>query len=98
VNVTGLNGVRNVILSFSDDSIWNNITMNLISGNTFSAFIPAMPEQTLVKYKITAYDNLENFVIKNNLSYQVIPEFSTTIFLLIFIIASSTAIFFKKKK
>lgn len=98
VNITGLNGIREVTLSYSNDSIWYNITMNQNSGNTYSALIPAMPEQTLVQYKITAYDNLENFVIKNNLEYLVIPEFSTITLLLIFIIASTIANFLKKKK
>jgi ribosomal protein S11 len=54
-------GVQNVILSYnSSDVVWTNLTMTLSGGTTYEATIPAMPSETLVNYRIIAYDNIGN--------------------------------------
>ena len=93
VNVTAGNGIREVLLSYSNNTEWTNITMNFIAEDIYNAEIPAMPEQTQVNYRIIAYDNLNNFAVQDNLgglyNYTVIPEFSTTTILTILIITST---------
>ena len=100
VNVSSNYGVRDVILSFSTNNNWINITMNQIDQNTFSATIPGMPDQTPVKYRIIAYDNLDNVEVNDNLgvyyNYNVIPEFSALMFFVILFIISSLVILSKK--
>lgn len=97
VNVTANNGVRKVILSYSNNTEWTNVTMSLVTENSYTADIPAMPDQTQVKYRIIAYDNLNNVAVDDNLggfyNYLVIPEFpSVTIFTTVFIIVTLVAV------
>jgi hypothetical protein len=66
-----LSGVQKVILSYSNDTTWTNLTMTQSGENTYEAAIPAMPSQTLVNYRIVAYDNVNNAAIGDNLSYAV---------------------------
>jgi hypothetical protein len=79
VNVSDLSGVRDVTLSYRNDSLWNNVSMAHIDGDTFSASIPPMPYQATVEYRIIAYDNLGNFAVSDNQGlfyrYTVVPEF-----------------------
>jgi glucose/arabinose dehydrogenase len=97
VDVTADNGVQEVILSYSDNAVWTNITMSHVVGDTHTADIPAMPDQTQVRYRIIAYDNFDNVAVKDNLgnfyNYMVIPEFpSIAIFTAIFIIGTLVAV------
>jgi hypothetical protein len=84
VNVTdAASGVQQVLLSYSNDSTWTNRTMLPTERDTFTADIPAMPNQTNVKYKIVAYDNFNNSAVNDNtglyFTYTVIPEFPSMI-------------------
>jgi hypothetical protein len=84
VNVTdAASGVQQVLLSYSNDSTWTNRTMLPTEGDTFTADIPGMPNQTNVKYKIVAYDNFNNSAVNDNtglyFTYTVIPEFPSMI-------------------
>jgi hypothetical protein len=93
VEVTDSSGVQMVILSYNDNGEYTNVTMSLITGNTYSADIPSMPDETEVRYRIIATDNLGNVAENDNLgllyNYTVIPEFpSATIFALTFITAT----------
>jgi glucose/arabinose dehydrogenase len=96
VDVTDSSGVQEVILSYADNGDWTNVTMNFISGNEYTADIPAMPDQTQVKYQIIAYDKLGNVAVADNLglfyTYMVIPETpSIAVFTLTFIVATLVA-------
>jgi ribosomal protein S11 len=72
-----LSGVQKVILSYNSSGVvWTNLTMTLSGGNTYIANISAMPSQTLVNYRIVAYDNIGNEAIGGNLSY-VVASFPT---------------------
>ncbi len=74
-------GVQNVTLSFSidDGDSWINLTMEYTSGNTYQAVIPGQPADTMVQYRIIAYDKNDNLAVENNAGayyvYTVIPEF-----------------------
>jgi len=90
VNVTDReSGVNKTILSYTIDNglTWNNITMELVCYLPcdkwfYIAEIPGMPANTLVKYKIIAYDNAGNYAIEDNAGqyyvYTVIPEYPST--------------------
>jgi hypothetical protein len=79
INISDPSGIREVTLSYRNDSVWNNVSMTQIASGTFSANIPAMPYQTIVEYKIIAYDNFNNSAVSDNqgllYSYTVVPEF-----------------------
>ena len=52
--------------------------MTRITAGTFSAKIPAMPNQATVEYRTIAYDNFNNSAVSDNQEllyrYTVIPE------------------------
>ncbi len=103
VNVTAENGVGEVILSYSNNSEWENVTMSLVAENEYVADIPAMPDQTEVKYRIFAYDKIGNYAVKDNLGqfyrYLVVPEFSSvTIFVIVFVAGSLLTFTGKRRK
>jgi glucose/arabinose dehydrogenase len=103
VNVSAANGIREVILSYRNDSVWNNVSMTQVVEGTFSATIPAMPYQTTVEYRIIAYDNLNNSAVSDNqgifYNYTVIPEFPTGVIITVLIGATLlTAIVIKRRK
>ena len=79
VNVSDASGIREVILSYRNDSAWNNLSMTHVAEDTFSAKVPPMPYQATVEYRITAYDNFNNSAVIDNQGllyrYTVIPEF-----------------------
>lgn len=67
-----LSGVQEVLLSYNSiGTVWTNLTMNPSGGNTYAANISAMPSQTLVNYRIIAYDNIGNVATGSNFSYVV---------------------------
>jgi hypothetical protein len=97
VNITDLvSGIRNVTLSYNINNgpTWTNITMtpNTTTG-LYEATIQGQEPNTLVKYKIIAYDNAGNQVVEDNsgqyYTYTVIPEFSSTIILTIFMLTTT---------
>jgi ribosomal protein S11 len=67
-----LSGVQKAILSYNSSGVvWTNLTMTLSGENTYVANISAMPSQTLVNYRIVAYDNIGNAVTSASVSYVV---------------------------
>ncbi|MGB9854306.1 MAG: OmpL47-type beta-barrel domain-containing protein [Candidatus Bathyarchaeales archaeon] len=90
VNVTdSLSGVGNVILSYNinNSSTWTYITMTLnVTSGLYEGIILGQQADTLVKYKIIAYDNAGNHVVEDNdgqyYVYTVVPEFPSLIILL----------------
>jgi glucose/arabinose dehydrogenase len=102
VNVTDASGISKVILSYRTDAVWTDVSMTQTNQDTFNGTIPAMPYQTSVKYKITAYDNFNNSAVSDNqgvfYNYTVIPEFPSGIIYAILIGATLlTAIIIKRK-
>ncbi len=99
VNVTDeISGINRVILSYTttNSTSWNSSTMsyNSIIG-LYEAVIPEQAAESLVKYKIIAYDNAGNLDVNDNAGqyydYTVVPEFPSIIFLLLFLIATFLA-------
>jgi len=79
VNVTDRSGIQNITLSYRKGATWVNVSMTPVAGNTFTASLPALPNQTFVEYRIIANDNMGNMAINDNqgflYSYSVIPEY-----------------------
>jgi len=106
VNVTDfMSGVKNVTLSYNlnDSTVWINLPMvfNSTTG-LYETTIKIQQANTLVKYKITAYDNAENFRVEDNngtyYAYTVIPEFPSTMILSLFVLTTLIATVLLKKK
>lgn len=104
VKVTDVeSGVKYVVLHYTvdDGSTWNVIYMDYNETSGFyEGIISGQPADTWAKYDIIAYDNAENQAEQNNtgqyFAYYVIPEFSsTTILLLVMILATVVAILIK---
>ncbi|NWG10330.1 PQQ-dependent sugar dehydrogenase [Candidatus Bathyarchaeota archaeon] len=103
VNVTDVaSGVREVILSYRSDTLWTNVTMILVGGDTYTGNITAMPYQTQVEYRIIAHDNADNTAVNDNLglfyTYTVIPEFPSTQIITVLMASTLIATFFSCKK
>ena len=96
VNATdSLSLVKNVTVSYTlnDNLVWTTLPMTLNSTTALHEAI--MPEQqidTLVKYRIAAYDNAENCAVEDNNGeyyvYTVIPDFPSFLIISLFIIAT----------
>jgi hypothetical protein len=105
VNVTDpISGVKSVTLNYTTDNgnTWTSLTMtmNPTSGR-YEASIPGEAAGTSVKYKIDASNYAGNSGTNNNAGsyfpYVVVPEFpATTTMLLVFAIASLTAVIARK--
>jgi len=95
-------GIREVILSYSvnEGQTWINTTMNNLLDNTYMGKIPGFEAGTHVQYKIIAYDNADNPAIEDKdgeyYVYTVIPEFPTTITLLLLILTLIVSMITKK--
>ncbi len=106
VNITDeISEVDTVILSYTTDNgtSWSNVTM-IYNPNTelYKVLIPGQPSETLVKYEIIVYDEAGNFDVNDNAGqyyvYTVIPEFPSTMILLLFMIATLMAVVLMKYK
>lgn len=107
VNATDdLSGIKSVILSYciGDSPSWTDIPMNFNSTSGFyEGIIQVEQENVIVKYKVTAYDNAENYIVEDNAgqyyTYTVIPEHpSTTILLTLIALTTATTILRKRTK
>ena len=106
VNVTdGKSGVKNMTPSYTTDNgtSWIDISMNYNTTTGFyEAIIPEQPVGTLVKYEIIAFDSANNKSVENNSGqyfvYTVIPEFTTIIVSLLFLLFSIMVILVAKRK
>jgi len=106
VNVTDLEtGVKNVTLFYTvnNGTTWENRTMNYNqSTSLYEATIPGQPAETTVKFKIVAYDNVENNATRDApeqyCTFQVIPEFLSSIILPLFMILTMLVILYAKKR
>jgi len=96
VNVTDIGeGVKNVTLWYrkSGEVRWHILNMTPVPSapSTYQAEIPGFENCTWVTYKIVAYDKNGNRGVNDNekayFKYQVIPEFPSTITVLLLLIA-----------
>jgi hypothetical protein len=69
--------VDTVILSYHNGTIWSNLTM-LWTGSYYRAVIPALPNGTLVSYRILANDTSNNWAVAGIFSYIVQLASATT--------------------
>jgi hypothetical protein len=72
--VDDVSGVQMVILSHNDGTSWRNVTMTWSGGNTYTASIATLPSQTQVRYKIIAYDNVNNTATSSQTTLSVSPQ------------------------
>jgi hypothetical protein len=106
VNITDSGcGVKQAILHYSlnNGTTWTNATMNYNStSGLYERAIPAQSSNMTVKYSISASDNVDNNAVQDNsgtyYSFDVIPEFSSTILLATFMLLTLMAIILIKKR
>ena len=104
VNVTDFGtGVYNVTLWYSMDNgtIWIPQNMSEFTPDIYQAAIPGQPADTRVRYKIIACDKAGNYRAEDKdgeyYVYTVIPEFTPTQILLLFMIASLAVIILRRE-
>jgi len=106
VNITDTeSGVKNATLHYNinNTATWIDAVMsyNSTSGLYYSMIL-GQSEETYVKYKIVAYDNAENMAVENNAgqyyTYTVIPEFPSSLILLLVMLLSVLAVVLAKRK
>lgn len=92
VNVTATSGLKEVVLSYSNDTAWINTSMTYVGGDAYLATIPGMQNQTIVRYQIIATDNANQVTVADNFGafyyYTVVPEFSASFLLAPLLIAT----------
>lgn len=106
VNVADfLSGVKDVTLSYNlnDSPLWIDVPMTFNSTTgLYETAIQVQQAHTLVRYKITAYDNAGNFKFEDNngtyYAYTVIPEFPSTMLLPLLMLTTLIATILLKKK
>jgi hypothetical protein len=106
VNITdSVSGVKNVTLSYNlnDSIVWVDAPMTFNSTmGLYETAIQVQQAHTLVKYKITAYDNAGNHIVKDKdgeyYAYTVIPEFPSTAILPLLMLTTLIATVLLKKK
>jgi hypothetical protein len=74
VAITGDAQTNQVLLSYTYDETWHNVSM-VEAGGTFSATIPAQPYGTLVQYVVYANDTNGNWYHSSAYSYEVSDTF-----------------------
>jgi hypothetical protein len=97
-------GIKNATLFYTinNGEQWENRPLNYDpSTDEYEATIPGHVEGTTVKFKIETYNNAEIKATRDETepysNYQVIPEFSIIGIILLFIVATLTIMFYRKK-
>jgi parallel beta-helix repeat protein len=105
VNVTdAISQVKNVTLYYTinDGETWTDLPMNHTASNLYEATIPPQQADTTVRFKIVAYDHAGNTATLDGTqpycTYQVIPEFPSSLILPLFMGLSVVAVVFAKRK
>ena len=100
-----LSGVKYVTLSYNlnDSAVWIVLPMTFNSTTgLYETAIQVQQAHTLVRYKITAYDNAGNLKVEDNNGYYyvytVIPEFPSTMSLPLLMLTTLIATVLHKKK
>jgi len=102
--VDDLSGVRRVALRYIlRNGTWHEIAMSNLEGSIWNGEIPAFPYGTNVTYIVSATDNVGNTVTTEQLlghkyGYQVIPEFSLSTVLIVFIMTTLLSVIITKEE
>ena len=85
-------GLKNVTLFYAINNVTSWVELKMTYNSTaelFMAVLPGQSPETLVKYKVVAFDNAGNVAVKDNFgeffTYQVISEFSSIYLLFAFL-------------
>jgi hypothetical protein len=102
VNVTepaDASGISKVLFSFRDCyGQWWNTTMTYDEASgLWNVIIPQQPHNATVQFYVVAYDHAGNMAIGENNDYTVLPEFSSTIILLLALISITLTLVLAKK-
>jgi outer membrane protein assembly factor BamB len=97
VNVTASQGISNVIISYNTslNATWQNVTMTVQNAETgtYIGAIPGQEPNTIIMYKIIAYDAFGESVEKDGVAtwctIHVIPEFTAMIAVVLLTILSA---------
>jgi parallel beta-helix repeat protein len=98
VNATDLvSGIKSVTLSYSVGPVWLDFPMPLNhTTGLYTYVLPGRAAGSVVKFKITAYDNAGNSVVDDNAGqyfvYTVTPEFLPLIAAALFVMATLLAV------
>lgn len=106
VNVTDTeSGVKSATLYYNlnDSETWTAVPMDYnLTSRVYNATIPGQPAGTYVRFKIVAYDHLGNNATLNGTAqyctYQVIPEFTSTIILSLLMAITTIIMLYAKKR
>ena len=98
-----MSGVKQVVLNYTtNNGTWLTIEMANLERNIWNATIPEFPYSTNVTYVVIAQDNVGNTITTQEMGYEyqyhVIPEFTSLIFLVIFMIVTLLAVITHTKK
>ncbi|MHA1863134.1 MAG: S8 family serine peptidase, partial [Candidatus Thorarchaeota archaeon] len=77
IGVSDVSGVDTVILSYYNGTTWTNVTMTW-SGSGYEGLIPALPNGTIVSYRIYANDSIGNWAVSGTFGYTVQDSTTTT--------------------
>jgi hypothetical protein len=95
--------VGNVFLNYTtNNGTWFSVEMSPLVGDVWNATITGFPYGTTVNYSIIAYDNVGNIITSEELAYtlqyNVVPEFSGYVALLMLMAASVTLLASRRKR
>jgi hypothetical protein len=92
-------GVSKVLFSFRDCfGQWWNTTMTCDEASgLWSVIIPRQPHSGTVQFYVAAYDNAGNMAIGEKNVYTVLPEFSSTVILLLALVSITLTFVITKK-
>lgn len=99
VEATDVSGVEQVLFSYTTDgSIWTNVPMTKVGTNLYSVEVGPFAKDTSVTYEIVAEDNLGNTSTLNTYEFFVVPEFSSLVLPLLFMIATLLTVLVCRRK
>lgn len=98
-------GIKNATAQYTttNGTTWISMPMNYnFSTSSYEATVPGQMAGTWIKYIIIAYDSAENQGVNDNAGeyfvYQVVPEFSLILSLLVFALLTTLVLITAKKK
>jgi hypothetical protein len=62
----------NILYTIDHGTTWDSVSMNLVGGNTWRGYIPAMNGNKFVQYKVSANDVRGNYAVGRSFSYRTI--------------------------
>ncbi len=61
-----------ILYSVNHSGTWDSVAMNIVGGNTWRGYIPAMSGNTIVEYKVSAIDLRGNYTVERSNMYRVL--------------------------